>query len=124
MADKNIIKRTARIRRKKHIRKVVNGTAAKPRLVVYRSLKHIYAQMVDDLEGKTLIHCSSNSPKIADKLKKAKSKVDQGFIIGQMVGDEAMKKKIAEAVFDRNGYVYHGRVKAVAEGARKAGLKF
>ena len=102
----------------------MSGTAAKPRLVVYRSLKHIYAQLVDDVEGSTLACCASNSSKIADRFKEAKSKVDRSFIIGQIIAEAAKEKNIAEVVFDRNGYIYHGRVKAVADGARKAGLKF
>ena len=124
MADKNIIKNQARLRRKKHIRRVVSGTDTKPRLVVYRSLKHIYVQLVDDESGKTIAFCSSNSEKVADALKEAKSKIDRSFIIGKILADKAKELNVSEVVFDRGGYLYHGRIKAVAEGAREGGLKF
>jgi large subunit ribosomal protein L18 len=124
MADKNIIKNQARLRRKKHIRRVVSGTDTKPRLVVYRSLKHIYAQLVDDEAGNTIAFCSSNSEKAADALNEAKSKIDKSFTIGKILADKAKELNVTEVVFDRGGYLYHGRIKAVAEGARKGGLKF
>jgi large subunit ribosomal protein L18 len=124
MSTKNSIKDRARIRRKKHIKKVVHGTSARPRLVVFRSLKHIYAQIVDDMEAHTLASCASNSPSVREKLAEVKNKTKVAFTVGEALGILAKEKGIEKVVFDRNGYSFHGRVKAVAEGARKAGLSF
>ena len=100
----------------------MSGTAEKPRLVVFRSLKHIYAQLVDDVSGNTLVTCSTTGKELKDKGSSG-GKVELGKLVGMNLADEAKKKKITAAVFDRNGYLYHGRVKAVAEGARENGLK-
>ena len=124
MADKNIVKRQKLLRRKSRIHKKVLGTPEKPRLAVFRSLKHIYIQFIDDLAENTLASVSTRSPQALEKLKGAKSKVDAGFILGQLAGEIARGKGISKVVFDRSGYLFAGRVKAVAEGARKAGLKF
>ena len=124
MYDKNILKRRARMRRKVHIKKVIHGTRGRPRLVVYRSLKHTYAQVIDDDASHTLTACATNSAQAVEKTEKAKSKVEAAFIMGRLLGEMAKEKGIQEIVFDRNGYDYHGRVKAVADGARKAGLIF
>ncbi len=124
MADKNKTKHQARARRKMHIRKRVNGTSEKPRMVVVRSLKHMYIQLIDDDASSTIAAISTLSPSVKDKLKDAKSKVDVGFKLGMVLGDIAKEKGIEKVVFDRNGRLYTGRIKAVAEGARKAGLKF
>ncbi len=124
MPNKTTIKRAARIRRKQHIRKKVQGTADKPRLVVFRSAKHIYAQLIDDDAGNTLVAYTSNSKDAKEKLKDAKSKIDIAFKAGMEIAERAKARGIKRVVFDRNGYLYHGRVKAVAEGARKAGLEF
>jgi len=124
MADKNKIKLQAQARRKLHIRKRVVGTSDKPRMVVVRSLKHMYIQLIDDEASSTIAALSTLSPSIKDKLKDAKSKVDVGFKLGMFLGDLAKEKGIEKVVFDRNGRLYTGRIKAVAEGARKAGLKF
>ncbi|RKY77579.1 50S ribosomal protein L18 [candidate division KSB1 bacterium] len=113
-----------RRRIKKHIRKRVLGTPERPRLVVSRSLKHVFAQIVDDVNQKTLIGISSSSKKYASLLKDAKDKKDAARIIGEEIAKLAAEKKIETVVFDRNGYLYHGRVKALADGARKGGLKF
>jgi large subunit ribosomal protein L18 len=123
MSDKNIEKYRARLKRKMHIKKVVHGTKDKPRLVVYRSLKNTIAQLVDDEQMHTLAYCATNSPAAVEKMKEAKNRVNAAFLLGQLIGGIAREKGIDKAVFDRNGYLYHGRVKAVAEGARKAGLK-
>jgi large subunit ribosomal protein L18 len=124
MADKNIAKREAHARRKYHIRKRVSGTAERPRLVVYRSLKHMYVQFIDDDASRTLMAVSTLSAETAEKIKKAKSKVDVGFQLGMIAGELAKKNGIEKVVFDRGGYLFTGRVKAVADGARKAGLQF
>jgi large subunit ribosomal protein L18 len=110
-----------RYRRHLRVRKKVRGTAARPRLVVFRSSKHTYAQLVDDDRGVTLLGASDRSDGIqAD----AKGKSGKSFALGQLVADKAKTKGITKVVFDRAGYRYHGRVKAVAEGARKGGLEF
>ena len=113
-----LTKRTRRLRIKRRIRKVVNGTADRPRLSVFRSNKHIYAQLIDDKEGKTI--CSVSSLK-EDKDSKMKG-TEQAALIGKKIAEEAKSKGIESAVFDRNGYLYHGRVKTLAESAREAGL--
>jgi large subunit ribosomal protein L18 len=124
MRSKSNIKKTARLRKKKHINKVVSGTAERPRLVVFKSLKHIYAKLVDDVSQKTITGMSSLSKEVQDEIKSSKSKLDMAKIIGKSIGKKAQELKIERVVFDRNGYLYHGRVKAVADGAREAGLKF
>lgn len=124
MRSKHNIKKVARLRKKKHINKVVSGTAERPRLVVFKSLKHVYAQLVDDVSQRTLTGMSSLSKEVQDKLKSSKGKIEQAKIIGKSIAKKAQAMKIERVVFDRNGYLYHGRVKAVAEAAREAGLKF
>ena len=101
----------------------IHGTAKKPRLCVYRSLLHVYAQLVNDDLGKTLVAVNTKQKDIA-KLVKGKPKQAQSFIVGQQLAKAALAKKIKEVVFDRSGYVYHGRIAQVAEGARDGGLKF
>ena len=95
-----------------------------PRLIVFRSNKGIYAQIVDDNIGNTLASASSNDRALQDAISKAKSKVDKSIIVGEAIGNIAKEKKITQVIFDRNGYRYHGRVKALAEAARKTGLQF
>ena len=111
----------AKLRRKKSIRKKVFGTAEKPRLVVFRSLTNIYAQIINDDEGKTLVAASS---KMKDFTIEDKKPTKVGFSVGKKLGELAIEKGINEICFDRNGYLYHGRVKALADGVRKAGVKF
>jgi len=101
----------------------IKGTAVRPRLCVYRSLGHIYAQIINDELGKTLFAVNTLQDEI-EKLVKDKTKKEAAFIVGEQIGKLALGKKIKEVVFDRNGYVYQGRVAQVAEGARAAGLKF
>jgi len=108
------------IRRKKK----VYGTSKQPRLVVFRSLKHIYGQIVDDTTQRTIIGASSLSKEISADIKKAKTKIEKGKIVGQLIAKKAKGKKIKSIIFDRNGYAYHGRVKALADGARDGGLEF
>ncbi len=114
---------TRRSRKKVRIRKKINGTADRPRISVFRSLNQIYVQMIDDATGKTLVAASSLSKDIQDDLKKAKSKTDKSKIVGALLAKKAADAGIKTGVFDRSGYKYHGRIKAVAEGAREAGLK-
>jgi large subunit ribosomal protein L18 len=108
---------------KMRIRKTVIGTADKPRLSVYRSLNHIYAQLIDDEGGKTLVAASSQGKEIEPALK-GKKKSDKSIEVGKLLAEKAKAQGITKAVFDRNGYQYHGRVKALAESAREGGLAF
>ncbi|MCL2755657.1 MAG: 50S ribosomal protein L18 [Firmicutes bacterium] len=101
----------------------IHGTKDRPRLSVYRSLNHVYAQIIDDDKGVTLVACNTKQKEMAGLIK-GKTKKEQAFIIGQELGKMAKAKKITTVVFDRNGYVYHGRIAQVADGARDAGLKF
>ena len=101
----------------------ITGTAARPRLVVYRSLSNIYAQLINDESGETILATNTMQEKL-DKLCKGKTKKESAFIVGEQLALAALAQKITSCVFDRNGYVYHGRVKEVAEGARKGGLAF
>jgi large subunit ribosomal protein L18 len=117
----NLKKKELRQRRKVHIRKTVEGTVERPRLSVYRSLKHIYAQVIDDATGKTLAAASTLSPELKDGKGKKKELAKQ---VGKLVAKKCQEAKIAAVVFDRNGFMYHGRIAAVAEGAREGGLKF
>jgi len=109
-----------RARRHLRVRKRVQGTPGRPRLVVFRSSKHIYAQVVDDERGVTLVGASDRTEGIAIE---GKGKTAKSFALGQLIAAKAKAKGIAKVVFDRGGYQYHGRVKAVAEGARKGGLE-
>ncbi len=118
----NITKQALRSRRRAAIRKRLRGTTERPRLVVFRSLKHIYAQIIDDSTGQTLMSASSRSKDL--ELAKDAKKTAQGFEVGQKLGEKAIAAGISKIAFDRAGYKYHGRVKALAEGARKAGLDF
>lgn len=116
-------KNAERIVRHKRVRKTLAGTGDKPRLCVYRSLNKIYAQIIDDERGVTLVSASSLDKDIASSLE-GKNKTEQARIVGQEIAKRAKSAKIEEVVFDRGGYIYTGRVAALAEGARSAGLKF
>ena len=113
------------IRQVRHtiLRKDLVGTTSRPRLNVYRSLKHIYAQIINDENGTTLVSCNSKQKQYADTLKNMTNK-EQAAFIGKTLGELAVKAGITEVVFDRGGYLYTGRVKELADGARSAGLKF
>lgn len=124
MSAKKNKKTIARLRKKKHIKKSVFGTSERPRLVVYKSSKHIYAQLVDDANQKTITGISSLSKELRDNIAKAKNKVEVAGIVGKGIAKKAFDLKHEKVVFDRNGYIYHGRIKAVADSARKGGLKF
>ncbi len=112
-----------RLKRKKRIRKKVLGTPERPRLSVFRSSKHIYAQVIDDTKGRTLASASTMEPEVREG-GKFESKTAAANYIGKKVGERALEKGIESIVFDRGGFKYHGRVKAVSEGAREAGLHF
>ena len=103
------------------IRKVIKGTPELPRLTVFRSNKQIYAQIIDDLGGKTLASASSRLKDIADQ---KTAKIDQAKLVGKLIAERAIEAGINNVIFDRNGYLYHGRVKSLAEAAREGGLKF
>lgn len=113
-----------RLKKKIRIRKKILGTPEIPRVAVYRSLSQIYSQIIDDVNGKTLASASSLSKEISDDVKKSKGKIGKSKVVGQLLAKKAQEKGITKVVFDRSGYNYHGRVKAVAEGAREGGLKF
>ncbi|RQD77443.1 MAG: 50S ribosomal protein L18 [Candidatus Syntrophonatronum acetioxidans] len=112
------------LRKKRHmrIRNKLSGTPERPRLNVFRSLKHIYAQIIDDLNGRTLVSVSSLDPEIQENGKTGN--IDTARQVGEVLARKALENEIREVVFDRGGYRYHGRVKALAEGAREKGLKF
>ncbi len=116
-------KTNTRLRRKRRIRKQVTGTAARPRLTVFRSCKHIYAQVVDDSSSASLASASTLQKALADELKD-KSKSEAAKVVGAAIAKACQDKGITQVVFDRNGYAYHGRVGALAQAAREAGLEF
>ncbi len=112
-----------RLKRKKRIRKKMSGTEDRPRMSVFRSAKHIYSQIIDDTKGITLVTASTTEKEIREQ-QKFENKTAAATYIGQLIAQRATEKGIKSVVFDRNGFLYHGRIKAVSEGARKAGLDF
>jgi large subunit ribosomal protein L18 len=118
----SLTKLERRIRIKHRIRKRLSGVAERPRMSVYRSNKEIYVQLVDDVQGKTVLAASSKEKDIAEK--KGITKIDQAKLVGKLIAEKAAANGISQVVFDRNGYLYHGRVKSLAEAARENGLKF
>ena len=121
-------KKTKRIlgreRRRKQIRKKIYGTPEKPRLAIFRSLNHIYAQLIDDLNQKSILTVSDLSNEVRAELTEKTTKTETSKVVGKVVAAKILEKDITTIVFDRSGYKYHGRVKALAEAAREAGLKF
>jgi len=117
------LKKKAHLKRKKRIRKHMVGTQQRPRLNVFRSSKHIYAQIIDDEHGHTLVAASSQE-KIVKEQPELENKVATASFIGKLIGERAIKKGLKKVVFDRGGFLFHGRVKAVSDGAREAGLDF
>jgi large subunit ribosomal protein L18 len=115
--------REARLRRHERVRQKVSGNGSRPRLAVFRSLNHIYAQVIDDSQGNTLVAASSLDPELK-KDSKGKKKTDRAGLVGGLLAKRATEKGISEVAFDRGGFKYHGRVKALADAARKGGLKF
>ena len=122
MSQKNA-RETARQNRKGRIRKRIFGTEQRPRLSVFRSAKHIYAQLVIDSTGSTILAASTLSPDLRAEIGDL-DKSDAAKKVGQWIGKKALEKNIQRVVFDRNGFLYHGRIKALAEGARESGLEF
>lgn len=116
-----LAKSDRRLRIRRRIRKVVEGTNSRPRLSVFRSNKEIYAQLIDDVSGNTLISASSREKSITEQ---DGNKTEKAFLVGKSIASKAQEKGIETCSFDRGGYLYHGRVKSLAEGAREGGLKF
>ncbi len=114
----------SRVRRKRHIRKRIFGTSARPRLAVFRSNRHIYAQIIDDDTGRTIVAASSLEKDISGMAPEGEGKRGVAQAVGKLVASRAKEKGVTRVAFDRGGYLYHGRVKALAEGARKSGLEF
>ena len=116
------LRRESRLKRHRRIRKKLSGGPERPRLCVFRSHKHIYTQIIDDVRGETLAGASTQSPDLLDALK-GKSKTEASREVGKLIAARAAEKGIKMVAFDRGGYLYHGRVKALADGAREAGLE-
>ena len=121
--DHQKAKRRQQLRRRRHVRARITGTAERPRLTVFRSNKHIYAQLIDDMRGVTLAAASSRTGKGGDKANLG-CNLKGAVAVGKKIAEEAKAKGIAKAAFDRGHYKYHGRVKALADAARKGGLQF
>lgn len=117
------LKQQSRLKRKRRIRKKLVGSQQRPRLCVFRSAKHIYAQVIDDSQGRTLAAASSLE-KAATASPDIKNKMATANWVGKIIAERALKKGVKKVVFDRNGFLYHGRVKAVSDGARETGLEF
>ncbi|NQT34598.1 50S ribosomal protein L18 [bacterium] len=127
MADRRVALRAKKkqlLRRKKHGRKRLYGSADRPRLVVYRSNRHIYVQLVNDIDRRTITGCSTLTPVLLDKLAKFSSKIEQAKLVGENISVLAKEKGISCIAFDRNGRKYHGRLKALADAVRAGGLDF
>jgi len=116
-------RRDGRLKRKNRVRKKIRGTTEQPRLSVFRSGKHIYAQIIEDVNGNTLAAASTVTKEVANGLKQT-GNIDAAKAVGKAIAEQALSKNIKQVVFDRNGFLYHGRVKALAEAAREAGLSF
>ncbi len=117
------IRKQARLKRKKRIRKKIHGTAQRPRLSVFRSARHMYAQIIDDTTGRTLATAATTEKQVKE-MPRFENKAAAASHIGKLIAERAIDKGIGQVIFDRNGFLYHGRVKSLSEGARKAGLKF
>ena len=124
MAEKKLTKKINWAKKRKRIKSKLGVRGAHPRLVVYRSNLHIYAQVIDDNENKTLVSSSSNDKLLANSIEKANGKIEASTIVGKDLGAKLKSGKIDKIVFDRNGYKYHGRVKALADAVREAGIQF
>lgn len=116
-------RRLSRLKRKKRIRKSIFGTQQRPRLSIFRSAKHIYAQIINDSTGHTLVSVSTLEQLVKES-PECKNKIAVAILVGKLVAERASERGIKKVVFDRNGFLYHGRVKAVSDGAREAGLDF
>lgn len=120
---KQINRNKLRLKRKIRIRKKISGTSERPRLCVYKSEKHIYAQIIDDSKSETLVAASSNEKQMKTNLKKTWN-LEAAKEVGKLIGERAKEKGITKISFDRSGYIYHGRIKALADSARETGLEF
>ena len=118
-----IDRRVARLRRHRRVRKRVVGTSERPRLNVFRSLSQIYAQVIDDSQGHTLVSASTIDPEVEAQLR-GLTKTEQASVVGRVLAERALSQGIGRVVFDRGGYAYHGRVRALADAAREGGLEF
>ncbi len=116
--------RLARLKRKKRVRKKIEGQPDRPRLTVFKSARHIYAQIIDDSVRRTLVTTSTISKDLKSKTKGISGNIKGATLVGETIGKKGVKKGIIEVVFDRNGFLFHGRVKALADAARENGLKF
>jgi len=119
-----ISRKKARLKRKKRVRRSVRGCSEKPRLSVFRSARHIYAQIIDDETSKTLAAVSSLSPDLKAEMEAGGGNCNGAAVVGKKIAEKALEKGIKKIVFDRNGFLYHGRVKALADAARESGLEF
>jgi large subunit ribosomal protein L18 len=128
VSDQVGMRERARRRRQERVRKRVRGTATRPRLSVFKSARHIYGQLIDDVHGHTIAAASSLGPAFRERVRGVETasggSVGGAKIVGELIAEQARAKGITEVVFDRNGFLYHGRVKALAEGARGTGLQF
>jgi len=124
MKDVAAERRSQRIRRHARIRKDLAGTAERPRLAVRRSLKHMYAQLIDDVSAVTIVAASTNDKEARTRLANAKSRIDRSRELGKLIAERAKAKGVEQVAFDRGGSLYHGHIKALAEGAREGGLRF
>ncbi len=118
------LKKARQRRRKKHVRKKIKAGTDRYRLTVTRTLKHVYAQIIDDVEGKTLVSASTVDKELRAKIKDDMKKLDRSKLVGETIAKRALEADIKDVAFDRNGFLYHGRIKAIADAARKAGLNF
>ena len=116
--------RLARLKRKKRVRKKIEGKPERPRLTVFKSARHIYAQIIDDSLGKTLLAASTISKDLVAKMEGNSGNIKGAIVVGKAIGQRGVEKGVTEVVFDRNGFLFHGRVKALADAAREKGLKF
>jgi len=123
MADKNIVKNAKADKRRKRVRSKISGTPERPRLTVAKSLNNIFAQVIDDINNVTIASAATNSKNVLSQLKKDMTKTEQAKVVGLIIAKEAKNKGIEQVVFDKNVSRYHGRIKAVADGAREGGLK-
>ncbi|NLW59563.1 MAG: 50S ribosomal protein L18 [Firmicutes bacterium] len=121
---KRIDRNQARVRRHIRLRKKLSGTAERPRLSVYKSLHHIYAQIIDDVQGRTLLSASTVDPEIRSQVNGYGGNIESAKVVGKILAQKAKEKGITKVVFDRGGYKFHGRVAALAEAARENGLEF
>jgi len=117
-------KRGAWLKRKKRVRKKIKGTPERPRLTVFKTARHMYAQIIDDSTGRVLVTASTISKDLKSKTKGISGNIKGAILVGETIGKKGRKKRIKQVVFDRNGFLYHGRVKALADKARENGLEF